>query len=415
MPSDSGPTYMYDFAMTPDGERAISTTFGSPARCAAGIDPTCLGDEVAVWDVHTEQVIQTESLGANSGALMVRFIGQEGVRRAFINTPGTSAVWLADDDDGDGVFDFQQVLGPDEGIELPMDMVVSYDNTTLYVSNWFANTVQQFDISDPFHPTLQSTVSVPHPNMLRLSRDNNRLYVTNSLLTPWDNDADFGEPRNSDYGIWLFEVGSAREPHTAPRRRQRLGQLHQRRQADDHRPRRPPHDALRPQRSARSKASTDERSQPHELGVQIAETDSVVGARRRVHLPMVSGPERAPGAGRGRKRSSECLRAPECRAPPCGALQHSDGCRAPAGPPGGRLSRRNTPRRRRSADTSPTRRRASTVVAGPRRGCAGGRRSGSGFAEAGVAGADDRFGAVGEVKLGERVGNMVGDGHRAHA
>ena len=38
-----------------------------------------------------------------------------------------------------------------------------------------------------------------------------------------------------------------------------------------------------------------------------------------------------------------------------------------------------------------------------------------GFAEAGVAGADDRFGAVGEVKLGERVGNMVGDGLRAHA
>ena len=145
----------------------------------------------------------------NSGALMVRFIAEPGVRRAFINAPGTSAVWLAADDDGDGVFDFQQVLGPDDGLELPMDMVVSYDNTSLYVSNWFANTVQQFDISDPFHPTLQSTVSVPHPNMLRLSRDNSRLYVTNSLLTPWDNDADFGEPRNTDYGIWLFDVDTS--------------------------------------------------------------------------------------------------------------------------------------------------------------------------------------------------------------
>ena len=29
------------------------------------------------------------------------------------------------------------------------------------------------------------------------------------MLTPWDNDPDFGEPRNGDYGIWLFEVGSA--------------------------------------------------------------------------------------------------------------------------------------------------------------------------------------------------------------
>ena len=31
-PSEAGPTYMYDFAMTPDAEYAISTTFGSPAR-----------------------------------------------------------------------------------------------------------------------------------------------------------------------------------------------------------------------------------------------------------------------------------------------------------------------------------------------------------------------------------------------
>src|SRR5262245_6099324 len=151
--SDSGPTYMYDFAMTPDGDRAISTTFGPPAQCAAGIDPGCLGNEVAVWDVAAEQVVQKEDLGPHSGALMVRFVPQPGVRRAFINAPGTSAVWLADDDDGDGVFDFQQVLGADDGLELPVDMILSYDATSLYVSNWFGNTVQRFDIGDPFDPT----------------------------------------------------------------------------------------------------------------------------------------------------------------------------------------------------------------------------------------------------------------------
>ena len=207
--SDIGTTYMYDFAMTPDAELAISTTFGSPAQCAPGIDPACLGAEVAVWDVHAEEVVQRADLGANSGALMARFIGDEGVRRAFINAPGTSAVWLADDDDGDGTFEFQQVLGPDDGLELPVDMVVSYDGKDLYVTNWFGNSVQRFDISDPFNPTLRVTVPVPHPNMLRLSPDNSRLYVTNSLLTPWDNDPDFGDPRNSDYGIWLFDVDAS--------------------------------------------------------------------------------------------------------------------------------------------------------------------------------------------------------------
>jgi hypothetical protein len=42
--------------------------------------------------------------------------------------------------------------------------------------------------------------------MLRLSRDNERLYVSNSLLTTWDNDPGFGFPRNDRYGIWLFHV-----------------------------------------------------------------------------------------------------------------------------------------------------------------------------------------------------------------
>ncbi len=207
--SDRGPAYMYDFDALRDADLGISTTFGPPARCGGGIDPTCLGDEVAVWDVRERKVTQTASLGTNSGALEVRFIERRNVRRAFINTPGTSAVWLADDDDHDGVFDFQQVLGPEDGLLIPADMILSYDHRYMYVTNWFGDTVQQFDISDPFAPVLNSTVTVPHPNMLRLSRDNERLYVTNSLLTTWDNDTRFGPARNKDYGLWRFDVDRA--------------------------------------------------------------------------------------------------------------------------------------------------------------------------------------------------------------
>jgi hypothetical protein len=205
-PGELGPEYMYDFAALHEGDRAISTTFGPPALCAGGVDPTCLGDEVSVWDLRREQVIQTADLGAHSGALEVRFIREHGVRRALINTPGTHAVWLADDDHGDGAFDFQQVLGPEDGLAIPVDILLSYDHRYMYLTNWFGNTVQQFDIGDPFNPVLKATVSVPHPNMLRLSRDNRRLYVSNSLLPTWDDDPDFGGPRNNDYGIWRFDV-----------------------------------------------------------------------------------------------------------------------------------------------------------------------------------------------------------------
>ena len=208
-PGGLEPKYMYDFAMPPKGDRGISTTFGPPALCGGGIDPTCLGDEVAVWDTEREKVIQTADLGKNNGALMVRFAAGKDVRRAFINTPGTSAVWLADDDDHDGVFDFQQVLGPDDGLLIPADLLLSYDGRFMYVSNWFGNTVQQFDITDPFEPKLNATVSVPHANMLRLSKDDRRLYVTNSLLSTWDDDTRFGPARNDEYGLWRFDVDSA--------------------------------------------------------------------------------------------------------------------------------------------------------------------------------------------------------------
>ena len=207
--TDLGPDYMYDFDSLPEANRGISTTFGPPALCGGGIEPTCLGDEVAVWDLEHRKVIQTASLGDHSGALEVRFIDKPGVRRAFINAPGTSAVWLADDDDRDGVYDFQQVLGRADGLVLPVDMLLSYDERYLYLTNWFGNTVQQFDVANPFHPILVATVSVPHPNMLRLSRDNRRLYVSNSLLTPWDNDTRFGAARNDHYGIWRFDVGDS--------------------------------------------------------------------------------------------------------------------------------------------------------------------------------------------------------------
>jgi methanethiol oxidase len=205
-PGGLEPKYMYDFAMPPGASRGISTTFGPPALCGGGVDPTCLGDEVAVWDTKREKVIQTADLGANNGALMVRFVTAKSVRRAFINTPGTSAVWLADDDDHDGVFDFQQVLGPDDGLLIPADLLLSYDGRYMYVTNWFGNTVQQFDITDPFEPKLNATVSLPHPNMLRLSKDDRRLYVTNSLLSTWDDDTRFGPARNDEYGLWRFDV-----------------------------------------------------------------------------------------------------------------------------------------------------------------------------------------------------------------
>jgi selenium-binding protein 1 len=201
-PHTTRPGYMYDFGFDLDVNRAVSTTFGWPADVGGGINPGGFGDEVAVWDFADQEVIQTAHLGVNCGALEVRWI--EGRDAGMTNCPGTDAVWVWEDEDGDGFYDFHQVLSAADGLAGPVDMVLTHEH--LYITNYFGNSLQKFDISDPFEPVLVDQVFLPHPNMLRLSPDAQRVYVSNQLVTTWDNDPAFGGPRNDRYGIWLYHV-----------------------------------------------------------------------------------------------------------------------------------------------------------------------------------------------------------------
>ncbi len=207
--SDSGPTYMYDFAMTPDGERAISTTFGSPAQCAPGIDPTCLGDEVAVWDVHAEEVIDTDKPRYEQrradGPVRRPTRGAAGVhqrtrherrvarrrrrRRRRVRLPAGARPRRrprASHRHG-------RVIR--QHVPLRVELVRQHRAAVRHQRPVPPDAPVHRRGATPQH-------AAPQP-------DNSRLYVTNSLLTPWDNDADFGEPRNSDYGIWLFDVDTS--------------------------------------------------------------------------------------------------------------------------------------------------------------------------------------------------------------
>uniref|UniRef100_A0A914RBY2 Methanethiol oxidase n=1 Tax=Parascaris equorum TaxID=6256 RepID=A0A914RBY2_PAREQ len=98
------------------------------------------------------------------------------------------------------------------------DILISMDDKFLYISCWIHGDVRQYDISDPFRPKLvgqvQSWINIkmscmqfvllPHhkerpaaryvkgqrieggPQMLQLSLDGKRLYVTTSLFRTWD-------------------------------------------------------------------------------------------------------------------------------------------------------------------------------------------------------------------------------------
>ena len=82
------------------------------------------------------------------------------------------------------------------------DLVLSMDDRFLYFSNWLHGDLRQYDISDPANPKLVSqlwlggVLGKPNdagrdlnggPQMLQLSYDGRRMYVTNSLYSTWDN------------------------------------------------------------------------------------------------------------------------------------------------------------------------------------------------------------------------------------
>jgi selenium-binding protein 1 len=85
------------------------------------------------------------------------------------------------------------------------DINLSLDDKYLYVSCWGSGEFIQYDVSDPFQPKKVSSINLggivnraAHPaapgealnggpQMVEISRDGKRLYFSNALYTPWDN------------------------------------------------------------------------------------------------------------------------------------------------------------------------------------------------------------------------------------
>jgi len=87
---------------------------------------------------------------------------------------------------------------------LVSDIDLSVDDRWLYVSCWGTGELKQYDVADIFHPRETGSVRLggivrrqPHPaapdqplgggpQMVEVSRDGRRVYVTNSIYGAWD-------------------------------------------------------------------------------------------------------------------------------------------------------------------------------------------------------------------------------------
>jgi selenium-binding protein 1 len=209
------PRFNYDFWYQPRKNVLVSSEFGAPNAYEKGFDLDDVGaghygSRLHFWNLAERRLEQTVDLGEN-GLLPfeVRWLHDPDSEEGFVGAALSSVLWHFHRGNGgwsaDPVNAVESV--PLEGWPFPVpgvisDLVLSMDDRYLYFANWLHGDVRQYDVSDPADPKLTGqlwlggVLGKPDdtgrglgggPNMLQLSYDGRRLYVSNSLYSTWDN------------------------------------------------------------------------------------------------------------------------------------------------------------------------------------------------------------------------------------
>jgi selenium-binding protein 1 len=211
----NGARLNYDFWYQPRKNVLASTEFGEPKSYEPGFDPGDVaaghyGSRLHFWNLEERTIEQTVELGETGLVpLEIRWLHDPDADEGYVGAALSSTLWHFRRENGS--YAAEPVVAVDgvemEGWPFPVpglitDLVVSMDDRFLYFSNWLHGDLRQYDISDPAHPRLTGRLwlggvrGMPSdagrrldggPQMLQLSLDGTRLYVTNSLYSTWDN------------------------------------------------------------------------------------------------------------------------------------------------------------------------------------------------------------------------------------
>jgi selenium-binding protein 1 len=208
--------FNYDFWYQPRHNVMVSSEWGAPKTFYPGfnLDDVATdryGKRLHFWDWTNREIVQTVDLGEEGLIpLEVRFHHNPESTHGFVGAALSSNIWHWHKSNGhwsvDKVIDIPSVAVEGWPIPVPSlitDILLSMDDRFLYLSNWLHGNIQQYDVSDPTQPKLTGEVwwggllqkggtvnnrqSAAGPQMLQLSLDGKRLYVTDSLFSSWDN------------------------------------------------------------------------------------------------------------------------------------------------------------------------------------------------------------------------------------
>lgn len=195
LPKDA--PYMYDVAVKPDLNRMVTSSFtpmNNYKKPLAKMDLKNFGKELVFWDFRERKVIGKVTTGA--APLETRWSLKEKANHGFTNCALDNSIWLWEGDDA-GKYTTRKLC--DTG-KLPADLRQSPDDRYLYVSCFLSDEIQQWDVSDLKNPKLASTVKPgKQPNMMHVTGDGKRMYVSNSLLSTMD-------PAD-EFWVWLVRIG----------------------------------------------------------------------------------------------------------------------------------------------------------------------------------------------------------------
>jgi selenium-binding protein 1 len=181
--------YMYDVAIKPDLNRMVTSSFtpmNNYKKPLAKMNMKKFGKELLVWDFRQRKVLQKLTTGA--APLECRWSLKKGANHGFTNCALDHSIWLWEGG-RDGKYTTRKLCTTGK---MPVDLRQSPDDRYLYVSCFLSDEIQQWDVSDLKKPKLASTIKPgKQPNMMHLTGDGQRMYITNSLLSTMDPDDKF--------------------------------------------------------------------------------------------------------------------------------------------------------------------------------------------------------------------------------
>ena len=213
----TGMKFSYDFWYQPRHNMMVSTEWAAPNTFMPGFDLDDVGNgkygkQIHFWDFKNRKIEKSIDLGPEGLIpLEARFHHNPDSTHGFVGAALSSNIfhWFKD---SNGELQIEKVIDVEsidvEGFPVPMpglitDILISMDDKYLYFSNWLHGDLRQYDISDPSNPKLTGQVwlggllgKAPEvngleingaPQMIQLSLDGKRLFVTTSLFSTWDN------------------------------------------------------------------------------------------------------------------------------------------------------------------------------------------------------------------------------------